>query len=134
METIKNKRLWSLLIACLLLVGMLVPIAGNAATQVTIETAVGQAEKWSRYNEGTWEPINSPWHYIVNGSGTTDHVGYCLQHKLPPPHSDDSYTAFDPSSMFSEHNSGVADYYGIGISGTVSFWNGKYRRSPLCDV
>lgn len=135
METIKNKRLWSLLIACLLLVGMLVPIAGNAATQVTIETAVGQAEKWSRYNEGTWEPINSPWHYIVNGSGTTDHVGYCLQHKLPPPHSDDSYTAFDPSSMFSEHTiAGLQIIMELGYPvqypfGTVSTEEAHYATS-----
>lgn len=101
MEAIKSKKLWSLLVSCLLLIGMLVPMAGNAATQVTVETAAGQADKWS-YNDGNgWTELNSPWHYIVNDSGSTDHVGYCLQHKLPSPHADDSYNSFDPSTYFS---------------------------------
>lgn len=102
MEKIKKTRLWTLLLACLLLVGMLVPMAGDAATQVTVETEATKADPWSYNASDGWANYLSPWHYIVNGSGTSDQVGYCLNHKLPSPHSDDTYTHFDPSAYFSQ--------------------------------
>lgn len=102
MEKIKNARLWTLLFACLLLVGMLVPMAGDAATRVTVETESTKADPWSYNSSSGWASFLSPWHYIVNGSGNSDQVGYCLNHKLASPNSNDVYTHFDPSAYFSQ--------------------------------
>lgn len=97
---IKKVRAATLLIVVLLLISMWIPVVGQAATRITVETQDGKADAWEYFTSyGAWETVKTPWHYVV--SGGTDQVAYCLQNRLFDPHKEHVYTVMDPETYYS---------------------------------
>lgn len=95
----KKGRFITLLVVVLIIVSMFIPIVGQAASKITVETKDGQADAWKYFaSYGAWETVKTPWHYVV--SGGEDQVAYCLQNRLFDPHTEHVYTVMDPETYY----------------------------------
>lgn len=92
-----RKRIFSLLLCALTVIG-LIPTAALAAEQnVTIESQTNAAFDYLEYySNGSWHDLNTPRHTIEQ----TGEVAYCVEHSQGNPHGD-SYKATAPSNVFS---------------------------------
>lgn len=92
-----RKRILSLLLCVLTVIGLM-PTAALAAEQnVTIESQTNAAFDYLEYySNGSWHDLNTPRHTIEQ----TGEVAYCVEHSQGNPHGD-SYKATAPSNVFS---------------------------------
>lgn len=103
MERTKRTRMTSLILSLLLMVGMIIPNISHAATRIKVETKPGQAETWDLLtNEVDRNKMLLPIHYVINDDGSEGDLCYCLQHKKPSPHADDTYVPYDPNTKLSQ--------------------------------
>ena len=92
-----RKRILSLLLCAITVIGLM-PTAALAAEQnVTIESQTNAAFDYLEYySNGSWHDLNTPRHTIEQ----TGEVAYCVEHSQGNPHGD-SYKATAPSNVFS---------------------------------
>ena len=93
----KVKRIMTLLLCLLTIIGLMPGVASAAQSTVTIESQTNSAFDYLQYyKDGSWSDLNTPRHWIES----TGEVVYCVEHAASNPHGQ-TYTATSPSSVFS---------------------------------
>ncbi len=93
----KVKRIMTLLLCLLTIIGLMPGVASAAQSTVTIESQTNSAFDYLQYyKDGSWNDLNTPRHWIES----TGEVVYCVEHAASNPHGQ-TYTATSPSSVFS---------------------------------